>query len=162
LSIARLAILTRRQLEMPMRQERFLLILADTASGVGLDFEPAFPADVVEVGFDATELRSAAGDLQHDLRNAPNSARNLCDLRGTESAAQVGNAAKAVDVENGAGASRELQNRCTTTVLSRHRAREYKRLPPEPVSAGGSVLARSATHLRCDSGRGAPPNSGGA
>ena len=91
---------------MPIRQECFLLILGDTVSGVGLDFELALPADVVEVGFDGTNLRSAAGHLQHDLGIAPNRARYLSDLRGTESATQEGNAAEAVDVEHGDAVSR--------------------------------------------------------
>jgi hypothetical protein len=83
------------------------MILGDTVSGVGLDFELALPADVVEVGFDSTYLCSAAGDLHHDLRNAPNRARNLIDLRATESAsAQKATAAQAVDVENGSSVSR--------------------------------------------------------
>jgi hypothetical protein len=106
LPFARLAILTCRQLEMPIRQERLLLILGDTISGVGLDFELALPADVVEVSVDGTHSRSAPGHLQHDLGNAPNRACNLSDLRWTESAAQEGNAGKGVDVENGDAVSR--------------------------------------------------------
>jgi hypothetical protein len=48
---------------MPIRQKRFLLVLVDTLSVIGLDLELSFAADVVKVRLNCTDLRSAAGDF---------------------------------------------------------------------------------------------------
>jgi hypothetical protein len=79
-------VLAGAEFQVPIIEQPPLLIRAsDALPLVGLDLQGSAATDVREVGRNRAPSRPSAGHFHHDLRRAPHGARDLVNLRGTES-----------------------------------------------------------------------------
>ena len=84
LTIVRLPVLTRGELEVPVPEQRLLAFLVDALAFVGFDLQLPLAADVRQVGRDRAAADSAARDFDHDFRGPTNGSEDLLDLDGRE------------------------------------------------------------------------------